>query len=67
MPRLASYLAAFGQLTGDDVDTVIGAIERDWIADRLTCADRVRLIEEARHYREVHHVAAASESSPAPC
>lgn len=64
MPRLASYLAAFGQLTGDDVDTVIGAIERDWIADRLTSVDRVRLIEET--YREVHHVAAASESSPAP-
>lgn len=65
MPRLASYLAAFGQLTGDDVDTVIGAIERDWIADRLTSVDRVRLIEEAKTYREVHHVAAASESSPA--
>ncbi len=68
MPLLASYISAVGQLTGDSVATVIGAIERDWIADRLTSAERVRLLEEARSYnQEVCHVAAASESSSASC
>ncbi len=66
MPCLARYLAAVGGLTIKTLDTVIGAIQRDWIADRITSAEMVKLTEAARTMREeVEHVAAAVESPPA--
>ncbi len=68
MPCLARYIAAVGGLTVENLDMVIGAIQRDWIADRITSAEMVKLTEAARTKREeVLYVAAASESSSASC